>query len=610
MIAPVLISTTMKAFIVLALFGVAGLAQADVAVDALDSTNTAYGYIRNHGIPEAERIRAAEEKYLEQTRIVGGVPAGAGQYPYQAGLLLSIIGLDGLGVCGGSLISNNRVLTAAHCWFDGVTQSWKITVVLGSSTLFTGGQRLETSVVATHPNWNPLLIRNDVAIIYLPNAVQFSNLISPISLPSGALLSENFAGESAIASGFGRTSDTASITNNQFLSHVNLNVITNSVCSFAFPLILDASHICTSGIGGVGTCGGDSGGPLVITRDNNRYLIGVTSFGSALGCTAGLPAAFSRVTSHIDFIQQHISNYESSTSTCTLVIINIIMKVFILFALAAVAYGNAVPSIPNTAYGYIQNYAIPRAEAIRKAEEQSVRIVGGSPSELGQFPYQAGLLATYENVQGTGVCGGSLISEDRVLTAAHCWYDGTNQANQFTVVLGSVFLFSGGVRQETRQVVVHPAWSPLLIRNDVAIIYLPAKVSFSETISPVALPADDEESLFVNAQAVASGFGITSDGSGISGAQVLSHVNLQVISNNVCSFAFPLIIQDSNICTSGIGGTSTCRGDSGGPLVVDQDGTPTLIGITSFGSALGCQINFPAAFARVTSFLTFIKSHL
>ncbi|CAH0625510.1 unnamed protein product [Chrysodeixis includens] len=291
----------MKAFIVLALCGVACLAQAE----SLDS-NTAYGYLEKYGIPEAERIREAESKFLEQSRIVGGVPAGAGQYPYQAGLLLSMIGLDGVGVCGGSLISNNRVLTAAHCWYDGVHQAWKITVVLGSNLLFSGGLRPESSVVATHPQWNPLLVRNDVAVIYLQNPVQFSNLISPIGLPSGDLLSENFAGQSAIASGFGRTSDGGAISNNQFLSHVNLNVITNSACSFAFPLILDGSHICTSGIGGAGTCGGDSGGPLVITRDNNRVLIGVVSFGSALGCTAGLPAAYSRVTSHVDFIQQHI----------------------------------------------------------------------------------------------------------------------------------------------------------------------------------------------------------------------------------------------------------------------------------------------------------------
>lgn len=79
----------MKAFIILALFGVAGLAQAESVTEA--TGNTAYGYIKNYGIPEAERIRAAEEKYLEQTRIVGGVPAGAGQYPYQVRELYKLV---------------------------------------------------------------------------------------------------------------------------------------------------------------------------------------------------------------------------------------------------------------------------------------------------------------------------------------------------------------------------------------------------------------------------------------------------------------------------------------------------------------------------------------
>lgn len=67
------------------------------------------------------------------------------------------------------------------------------------------------------------------------------------------------------------------------------------------------------------------------------------------------------------------------------------MKVFIVLALVTLAYANVQPPIEgNTAFGYIQNYAIPLAEEIRKAEEQqtSERIVGGNPSSLGQFPYQ------------------------------------------------------------------------------------------------------------------------------------------------------------------------------------------------------------------------------
>ncbi|KAJ8719660.1 hypothetical protein PYW08_011835 [Mythimna loreyi] len=285
----------MKTFVIACL----ALASFACAEESLNG-NTAYGYLQNVGIPEGERIKAAEEKFLG-SRIVGGVLAGPGQYPYQAGLLLSIIGFEGTGVCGGSLISANRVITAAHCWADGVNQVWRITVVLGSTTLFSGGTRVDSSVVAMHPNWTPALIRNDVAVIYLPSAVQFSATIGPIALPTG---SSDFVGTSAIASGFGLTNDGGTISGS--LSHVRLNVIANSACSFAFPLILQPSNLCTSGVGGVGACSGDSGGPLVGVENGREVLIGVVSFGSALGCQINLPSVFARVTSYVDFFNQHL----------------------------------------------------------------------------------------------------------------------------------------------------------------------------------------------------------------------------------------------------------------------------------------------------------------
>ncbi|KAJ8719663.1 hypothetical protein PYW08_011838 [Mythimna loreyi] len=291
----------MKVLIVLALVT---LAYANVP-RPVKNNNTAWGYIANHAIPLAEKIRKAEEQ-LASERIVGGEPSNLGQFPYQAGLLGSYAGISGTGVCGGSLISSNRVITAAHCWFDGVNQAWRFTVVLGSTTLFSGGTRLDTSVVAVHPTWIPLLVRNDVAVVYLPTSVSFSDTISPIALPSGSQLQEDFAGVSAIASGFGLTSDDGAISNNQFLSHVNLNVISNSVCSIAFPVVLQDSNICTSGLGGSSTCRGDSGGPLVTLIDGEPILIGITSFGSGLGCEVGLPAAFARVTSYVNFFNQHL----------------------------------------------------------------------------------------------------------------------------------------------------------------------------------------------------------------------------------------------------------------------------------------------------------------
>ncbi|XP_052742213.1 brachyurin-like [Bicyclus anynana] len=270
--------------------------------------NTAYGYITKYGIPEGERIQKAEEEYLksQSSRIVGGSPSTHGQFKYQAGLIGDIVGHTGRSVCGGSLISNNRVVTAAHCWSDGTNQAWRFTVVLGSVLLFSGGTRVESLNVVMHPHWFPQLIRNDIAVIYLPAPVTFSDSINKISLPSGHLLNDNFVGSEATASGFGITKDGGSIAADQYLSHVRLNVISNLRCSVAFPLILQPSNICTSTTGGQSTCRGDSGGPLALERDGETVLIGITSFGSALGCEIGFPAVFVRVTSYIDFITENI----------------------------------------------------------------------------------------------------------------------------------------------------------------------------------------------------------------------------------------------------------------------------------------------------------------
>ncbi|GBP41788.1 Collagenase [Eumeta japonica] len=328
----------MKTFLGILLLCAAAMAEVPEQVNELVKETTAYDYHNRVGIPEAARIKQLEEA-SEATRIVGGSAASLGAFPYQAGLVITLTS-GATSVCGASLLTNTRLSTAAHCWWDGSSQARQFVVVLGSTLLFSGGTRITTTSVTMHGNWNPWNLNNDVAIINI-GWVNYSNNIRNIAMPTNAL-NQNFAGNWASASGFGRTSDlemrslcsmcgvarrdrrrnsdvrqrcdlkedvvtrverAAGIGNNQFLSHVWLQVITNAVCQQTFGNIIIASTLCTSGAGGVGTCGGDSGGPLALDWGGQRILIGITSFGSARGCQVGFPAAFARFTSYATWFQ-------------------------------------------------------------------------------------------------------------------------------------------------------------------------------------------------------------------------------------------------------------------------------------------------------------------
>ncbi|GBP43783.1 Collagenase [Eumeta japonica] len=262
-------------------------------------------YHETIGIPEAARIKAAEEAAIyDPSRIVGGSAAWLGQFPYQAGLVITLT-TGRTSACGACLLTNNRLVTAAHCWRDRDNQARQFVVVLGSIRLFSGGTRITTTAVTMHQNYNVNNLNNDVAMITI-SWVNYSNTINRIALPSGTLINNNFAGVWAVASGFGLTSDSAVINNNSFLSHVQLQVITNAVCQQVFGSSIIASTLCTSGAGGRSTCGGDSGGPLAISSGGQNVLIGVVSFGAERGCQLGFPAGFARVTSFLSWIQARL----------------------------------------------------------------------------------------------------------------------------------------------------------------------------------------------------------------------------------------------------------------------------------------------------------------
>ncbi|CAK1555124.1 unnamed protein product [Leptosia nina] len=262
-------------------------------------------YHEKVGIPMVDYLRSAEGATdFDGARIVGGQPVQIDSHPHIAGLLIALT--NGLtSMCGSSILSNTKVVTAAHCWRTQSVQGRSVTVVLGSSRLTSGGTRVTTANVQMHSGYNTDLFNNDIAIITMPH-VGFNNNIRAISLPSGLLLSMNFEGILATAVGYGRLQDGGQ-NSNDALHRVTLTVIENWMCTNIYgPERIISSTLCTSGQGRVGPCQGDSGGPLELSFQGTRYLIGVTSFVAARGCQAGLPAGFARVTSFASWIRARL----------------------------------------------------------------------------------------------------------------------------------------------------------------------------------------------------------------------------------------------------------------------------------------------------------------
>ncbi|XP_073836502.1 brachyurin-like isoform X1 [Musca autumnalis] len=241
-------------------------------------------------------------------------------------------------------------------------------------------------------------------------------------------------------------------------------------------------------------------------------------------------------------------------------------------------------------------------------KEAMNRIFGGSEADFASFPYQIGFLL--QRPKGLYWCGGSLISHEYVLTAAHC----VDMASRALVFLGAHDIKDPHEPGQIRMMVYHrdfyifPTWNPRKLKDDIAIVRLPRSVSYNERIQPIQLPKRDYEyRTFEDKLGVASGWGRYATGvHAIS--NVLRYVQLRIVNGRTCKNNFPLSYRSTNICTSGRYQKSTCNGDSGGPLVLQRRTSRkrVLVGITSFGSIFGCDRGYPAAFTKVASYLDWI----
>ncbi|GLV36569.1 Jonah 65Aiv [Carabus blaptoides fortunei] len=237
-------------------------------------------------------------------RIVGGEEVVPHAYPYQAALAMKNA-QDETFFCGGSLISKNMILTAAHC-VDGFVS---IEVTLGAHNIRNPEEPTQvkstSKIFVIHEDWKPFLLKNDIALVQLHNEIELNENVGLVSMPSRADVDKTFTDELCTVTGWGRASDSSNGLS-PVLRHVELPIITNLQCSISYPFMIHDTHICINGAGGKSSCNGDSGGPLV-HKDKTGQIkqIGIVSFGKVSGCEKGYPGVFTRVTEYLDWIEKN-----------------------------------------------------------------------------------------------------------------------------------------------------------------------------------------------------------------------------------------------------------------------------------------------------------------
>jgi len=254
---------------------------------------------------------------------------------------------------------------------------------------------------------------------------------------------------------------------------------------------------------------------------------------------------------------------------------------------------------------YNQNGTVAE-EYERMTGEHPARVVNGWPADKYEWPWIAALLNN-----GRQFCGGSLIDQKHILTAAHCVaHMSRYDVAALRVRLGDYQIKTEGetdtFESKAARVVRHKGFSQQTLHTDVAVITLETPVPTNHPhIAPVCLPPQGGPS-YAGQTATVIGWGSLKE----NGPQpnTLQEVTVKIWDNKVCKETYgnaaPGGIEPHMLC-AGQKGKDSCSGDSGGPMQIGSGSTWTQIGVVSWG--IGCgKSHYPGVYSRITELRNWI----
>ncbi|KAM9216134.1 trypsin-2 [Dugong dugon] len=225
----------------------------------------------------------------DDDKIVGGYTCEENSVPYQVSLN------SGYHFCGGSLISKQWVVSAAHCY------KYRIQVRLGEhniDVLEGNEQFINSAKVIRHPRYCSWTLNNDILLIKLSSEATINSQVAPVPLPSSCAA----AGTWCLISGWGNTLSSGE-NYPKLLQCLDAPLLSQAECEAAYPGDITKNMVCAGFLeGGKDSCQGDSGGPMVC----NGELQGIVSWG--YGCAQkNLPGVYTKVCNYVDWIQETIA---------------------------------------------------------------------------------------------------------------------------------------------------------------------------------------------------------------------------------------------------------------------------------------------------------------